>query len=446
MGSRPNLKDISSFPSLTPETSATAAATSSGGAFAGASNKSLYAAMAADKQEYPTQEQAIVLDSIDGIPVAEYCYAIGSVIEPEKIKFVSRISQGRVCLYVDSGKTADYLCDTVRKVKVLACELTIRPLISKTRRIIISNVCPQISNVVLVEALEKHGIKPVSEINFIKASVTRPGFLHILSSRRQMSVAAVDVPKVPPSISITHNSTEYHIYLSTDELICYKCKEKGHLAKYCKSYDPTPQNITPVEKQTIPADDNQETTSDDPSKTKTNQFTAPAPVQDDEKFQPQMTTLPTGSAKKRQHSVSLASERNDTETASQKSGANPRKKKFKEVSSSEVAIYTEKIKSELAVVKKRIDEGSVALANDFDVISSFLIGSYHNRDLTGLAHDLNCDIVTVGNDLSILLGGEAEGYLKSRITSLKRRVEKKIAGALYDTDSSMYESDGQQNT
>lgn len=114
-----------------------------------------------------------------------------------------------------------------------------------------------------------------------------------------------------------------------------------------------------------------------------------------------------------------------------------------------MARYTEKIIIEVVAVREGIDDGSVVpvvLANSFDVIANFLIGSYRNRDLTGLARDPNCDIVAVGNDLGILLSCEAEGYSKSRLDILKRRVERKIVGLFSDRDSSMYESDGQQNT
>lgn len=110
------------------------------------STKASYAQMAADNFKYPTQEQAIVLDSIEGIPVAEYCYAIGEVTEPENIKFVSRISQGRVCLYLDSVTAADYLCESVKKVTVLEDVLNICLLISKAKRVIISNVASPIQN------------------------------------------------------------------------------------------------------------------------------------------------------------------------------------------------------------------------------------------------------------------------------------------------------------
>ena len=46
-----------------------------------------------------SQDQAIVLDSIENVPTASYCYALAEVMDPSKITHVSRISQARVCIY-----------------------------------------------------------------------------------------------------------------------------------------------------------------------------------------------------------------------------------------------------------------------------------------------------------------------------------------------------------
>ena len=45
------------------------------------------------KQEFiPSQDQAIILQSIDGITIKEYARAIANIIGPKAIKFLSRIS------------------------------------------------------------------------------------------------------------------------------------------------------------------------------------------------------------------------------------------------------------------------------------------------------------------------------------------------------------------
>ena len=51
------------------------------------------------KQEFtPSQDQAIIFQSIDGITIKEYARTIAT-IGLKAIKFLSRISNGRICMY-----------------------------------------------------------------------------------------------------------------------------------------------------------------------------------------------------------------------------------------------------------------------------------------------------------------------------------------------------------
>ena len=56
------------------------------------SNPSTYSTVA-QKEQCPTKEQAIVLDSIDGSTVEEYLVAIGNLVQPINVLYISRISQ-----------------------------------------------------------------------------------------------------------------------------------------------------------------------------------------------------------------------------------------------------------------------------------------------------------------------------------------------------------------
>lgn len=198
------------------------------------STKVSYAQMIQNVQ-VPTKEQAIVLDSVEGIPVSEYTLAIGKIIDPAHIRFVSRISHGRVCFYLNSKNSADMLID--KKVNIGPHTLTIRPLVSRAKRIILSNVCPIIPNEIILGELDKVDIKPKSQITYIRAGINNPGFSHVLSFRRQMYIDPEDLPKLPPSISTKLDNTAYHIYLSAEKLTCFLCNEEGHTAKHCKNID-----------------------------------------------------------------------------------------------------------------------------------------------------------------------------------------------------------------
>ena len=181
-----------------------------------------------------TKEQANILDAVEGITVSKYTLAIGKITEPTNIKFVSRISHGRICLNLNNKESADKLINM--KVNIGQHFLEIRPLISRAKRVIISNACPIIPNGAILDELAKVNITPCSQITYIRAGINDPGFSHVLSFRRQMYINPDDLPRLPTSISINTDGTDYFIYLSAEKMTCFLCKE-GHTAKHCKNID-----------------------------------------------------------------------------------------------------------------------------------------------------------------------------------------------------------------
>ena len=87
------------------------------------------------KQEFtPSQDQAIILQSIDGITIKEY--AIVNTIGSKTIKFLSRISSGRICMYLDSKEMVTGLTSKYKTVVVNNTNIEIRPMVLLTQRII----------------------------------------------------------------------------------------------------------------------------------------------------------------------------------------------------------------------------------------------------------------------------------------------------------------------
>ena len=95
------------------------------------------------------------MDAVNGIPLKSYIIEIGKSVNPANIRFVSRISQGRVCFYLDSKSTVDKLIDNNAKINIEYQIIEIRLLISKMKRIILSNVCPIIPHDEIMQVLEK---------------------------------------------------------------------------------------------------------------------------------------------------------------------------------------------------------------------------------------------------------------------------------------------------
>ncbi|KAH0561119.1 hypothetical protein KQX54_013300 [Cotesia glomerata] len=149
----------------------------------------------------PEKDQAIILDAIDGVQIHEYAVVIGTKIGPENLRHLSRISNNRVCIYVATKDIADTLID-----------------IHKT-------------------------VKPASSITTLRVGLNIPGFQHILSFRRQVYIKPEDVNNIPPLWKIDYDDTTYFIYPSLDAMICFNCKEQGHLARACPT-NPNHQGAT----------------------------------------------------------------------------------------------------------------------------------------------------------------------------------------------------------
>lgn len=182
---------------------------------------------------FPTKEQAVIIDAIDDTPIKDYAYAFGKIIDSTQIRFLSRMSNNRICMFVSTKEIADELIDKHQCIVVNNKKIPIRPLISRNKRIIFSNVCPIIPHIVIENKLAELEIKLVSPVSFIKAGISEPGFNHILSFRRQAYIPPEDLKKIPDRMQIDFDGSTYWIYASSDIMTCFICKKEGHIANKC---------------------------------------------------------------------------------------------------------------------------------------------------------------------------------------------------------------------
>lgn len=73
----------------------------------------------------------------------------------------------------------------------------------------------------------------MSQISFLRAGLSEPGFSHMPSLRRQIFIKPEDADKLPPPLNIFYEDTSFWIYLSGDNINCYLCKKEGYLSKGC---------------------------------------------------------------------------------------------------------------------------------------------------------------------------------------------------------------------
>lgn len=182
---------------------------------------------------FPKKDQAVILDSLENVQIKDYAQALGKIVDPSQIRFLSRISNNRVCVYLSSKSVADDIVENKQFITIQNQRLPIRPLINRNKRIIISNVCPIIPHSEIEKRLQEMQITPMSPISFLRAGINENGYNHILSFRRQLYVTPEDFNRLPEKVSIDFDETTYWIYFSSDTMTCFICKNDGHVASKC---------------------------------------------------------------------------------------------------------------------------------------------------------------------------------------------------------------------
>lgn len=185
--------------------------------------------------QFPKKDQAIIFNSIEDVPQIEYIKAFSQLTSPTNITFASRISNNRFCIYFANKNIVEQIISQQSHIVINNSKITFRRLINPAKRIILSNVQPIIPHDVIKNAIANLSIKILSPITFIKAGFADNEYGHIGSFRRQLYINPDDNDKLPSSILIEFEQTEYRIFLSDDTVICYLCKQTGHTSNRCKN-------------------------------------------------------------------------------------------------------------------------------------------------------------------------------------------------------------------
>lgn len=366
----------------------------------------------ADQLQLPKKDQAIVLDAVDGLKIEDYAVAIGSIIGPINLKYISRISQRRVCMFLNSKGTVEELIRLHPQINIGAHSLEIRPLITRTQRVLISNVCPSIPFRLIQDELVKKGIATPPKILDVRATISIPGFNHVGSFRKQMFLKPEDIEKLPPNMQIMHEGTPHWIYFSSDKLACFLCKEEGHIAKNCKNIETTKQG-----QNQITSEDVRNSQSGIPLKIN------PNVSQVEEK----MTTPPPPPlfSIKRHIQESITSESSGSMTNLNKLNRVRRSssKKVKEKHQTESTVHSiDEIKIKLEPARDRIQENRDTFPLDFDKLAEFVLQTFGQKDVKGISRNFTTDTSGLFSMLEIIYTDLKDRNIKNRITRIKNRI------------------------
>lgn len=378
-----------------------------------------------------SRDHAIVVDTIKEKTVEEYAVALAKVVPPKEILYVSRISQNRVCFYLSKTETVDSLVEKEIKIKIEDQLLEIRPLTSKAKRILISNVQPCIPTSVILEELRKIDIIPVSQITTIKAGIHMPELGHLLSFRKQMFLKPEDIEKLPSNLKITYEDVNYWIYFSSEKMICFQCNEEGHLARFC------PLNPAPsANNLQVAAVDDKNT---EPYPTKEENRTAEANALRNP------NTQTSDSRNKRPLSTSTQSTSNNDNSAQDtliehenfNQPIKPKKKKGKLGSKIDFAKHLEPARN---VVERRDSHFPL----NFDKLVAFLESTHGCDNIHDTAQMFTNSTESLSNMLSLIYPSLENRHAKSRVTRIRNLLMSKAnVKSLNDKDdsSSVYDTD-----
>lgn len=185
---------------------------------------------------FPKKEQAIVFNAIEGVKIGQYILELSKVVAPQNVLFTSRLSNNRVCIFLSSKTIVDNFMTNHAAINIKDVRIPVRRLSTPGKRVIISNVFPYVPHSVVEDVLKANGLKLVSSVNFIGAGLSGEGFeklRHVNSFRRQIYAVFEENEVLPGFLAFSFEDETHRMFLSFDEIRCFKCKSPAHLVANC---------------------------------------------------------------------------------------------------------------------------------------------------------------------------------------------------------------------
>lgn len=367
------------------------------------------------KAMFPKKDQAIVLNATEPLKVGDYVVALAAIIGPKNILFASRIANSRICIYLASSQMVDALLAKQTTLKVLDQDIGMRRLITPAKRLILSNVCPTVPHDIIESALKSTGLQLVSPVSFLRAGIAGEEFSHIFSFRRQVYVAPPPtevVSDAQSSIVITYEGTQYRIFLSYDDMLCFLCRQKGHIASNCTNTDSPDVTMSgPPQKQDQPMKPMKRPPPSD-SSTQSRTTAPPPPLSDSVK-------KPTHISRK--ESLPL----------------------FKKPKKSNIPIPTIPEES-LVAIENFYKQQTLVTSIPFENLKSFLENCLGSEDPMSEAERFTKDIPALLKTLYMIYPYLPNRALKSRFTRISKRIREQLKSE--ELDSYSIHSDSSQHS
>lgn len=164
------------------------------------------------------------------VSIENVLVAIGRELGAQNIMSASRMNKAMV-VFLKEVEMVNHLVEcglTVQDVFV-----PVLPLSNLSKKVMLSNVPPFISDKALESILGRYG-KLVGPIKMIPLGLKTPELKHVMSFRRQaVMILSAEFATLEVSVKLTVLEKDYTIFISTESMKCFVCGKYGHIKTAC---------------------------------------------------------------------------------------------------------------------------------------------------------------------------------------------------------------------
>lgn len=189
---------------------------------------------------------AIIINSAEDIPQQFYADAVSDMLKcPSALTYIGRRSN-RLVIYLNKVSYVQAVVSSGIYVKNKYVRVNF--LEAPIKKVVLSNVNPDVPNGLLINYLKKYG-QIVEEPKPMSAGL-KGKLSHVRSLRRECGMILSDgITDVDDSFEFTRGKFTHRIFVATGGLICFECRKRGHTRNYCPTLRNQQQHDAPAQKK-----------------------------------------------------------------------------------------------------------------------------------------------------------------------------------------------------
>jgi len=185
-------------------------------------------------QYIPSRKNAIILENIENVSQDQCLRAVADIIGGNNIHYCSRLSGGRICLYLTNESYVEKMCQesgVIINYEFIPC----RRYVSEAKKVVVSNCPPELSDDALKDIMKPYG-RIVSAPTRLRVTTAHQDLRHVKTWRRTIYMMVPDnAQEMPPRIILTsQDGLKQTLYIEKDDQFCPFCKVPGHPLSKCK--------------------------------------------------------------------------------------------------------------------------------------------------------------------------------------------------------------------